>query len=187
VQLIALVLVFFGDSFSAGFGLKPEEAHPAIIQQRLGKSWQVINAGITGETTQQGLARLDRLLETKIDCFVLELGANDALRSLPIPQAEQYLQRIIDRVQTRYPRAIIVLEGLRAPLDHGELYDESFARIYPRLARRNGLPFVPFLLEGVADHPELLQADGVHPTAAGQKILADNVWKVLQPLLKSSM
>lgn len=179
-------LVFFGDSLTAGYGLDQEEAFPALIQRRIaatGKSWRVVNAGLSGETTAGGRRRLDWILRQPVDLLVLELGANDGLRGIPLTETRANLQAMIDRVRAANPRATVVLAGMQMPVNMGPDYTRDFARIFPELAEANHLPLIPFLLEGVGGSPELNQADGIHPTVEGHRIVADNVWKVLSPLL----
>jgi len=183
----AKTIVFFGDSLTAGYGLNdPAQAFPALIQQKIdaaGLPYHVVNAGLSGETTAGGLSRVDWILQQPADLFVLELGGNDALRGLPVDQARANLQGIIDRVRTRYPGVKIVLAGMEAPRNLGDDYVRAFAAIYRELAVKNKLALIPFLLEGIGGHPELNQADGIHPTAEGHAMVAETVWKVLQPLL----
>jgi acyl-CoA thioesterase-1 len=179
-------IVCFGDSLTAGYGVDPDEAFPALLQQKIiaaGLPYRVVNAGLSGETTAGGLRRVDWILRGKADVFVLELGANDALRGLPIREMRENLQGIIDRVRARSPEARIVLAGMEAPRNLGDAYTRAFSDLYRELAASNHLALIPFLLEGVAGRPELNQADGIHPTAAGHAIVAATVWQVLSPLL----
>lgn len=179
-------LLFFGDSLTAGYGVDPGEAFPALIADRIeksGRDWRVVNAGLSGETSAGGLRRLDWILRQPIDIFVLELGANDGLRGIPPDLTFANLQKIIDRVKDARPGCRIVLAGMRMPTNMGEAYTEAFAAIYPALAKKNDVSFVPFLLEGVGGVPALNQADGIHPTAEGHRKIADTVWRVLAPLL----
>ncbi|MFN4255771.1 MAG: arylesterase [Saprospiraceae bacterium] len=179
-------IVFFGNSLTAAFGLSPEQGFPALIQQKIdaaGLPYTCVNAGLSGETTAGGSKRVDWVLRQPVDVFVLELGGNDALRGLPIEESKKNLQAIIDQVKAKYPACKIVLAGMLAPPNMGEKYTRDFAAMYPAVAKANGLPLIPFLLEGVGGDAKLNQADGIHPTAEGQKIVAENVWKVLQPLL----
>jgi acyl-CoA thioesterase-1 len=179
-------LVFFGDSLTAGLGVDPDEAYPALIQHKIdaaGKPWRVVNAGLSGETTAGGLRRLDWVLRQPVDMMVLELGANDGLRGIRPEVTRANLQAIIDRIHAHDARIRIVLAGMRVPTNLGPDFTAAFAAIYPGLAATNHLPLIPFLLEGVGGHPDLNQADGMHPTAAGHVKVAENVWKVLAPLL----
>jgi acyl-CoA thioesterase I len=180
-------LVFFGDSLTAGYGLDdPDEAYPALIQQKIDGArlpWHVVNAGLSGDTTAGGLRRLDWVLKQKTDMIVLALGANDGLRGVRVDATTTNLRAIIERIRGQRPETIIVLAGMKIPTNLGPEYTKAFADIYPALAREYKLPLIPFLLEGVGGHPELNQADGLHPTTEGQKIVAKTVWAVLKPLL----
>lgn len=180
------VILFFGDSLTAGYGLSVEQAFPTLIEQKLnkeGKPCKVISAGLSGETSAGGLSRIDWLLREPIDIFVLELGANDGLRGLPLDQTEKNLQAIIDKVKTKYPKTKIVIAGMMVPPNLGNAYTEKFKNIFPTLAKKNKATLVPFLLQGVAGNEKLNQADGIHPTAEGHKIVAENVYKVLKQIL----
>ena len=181
-------LLFFGDSLTAGFGIDPSQAFPALIQEKInaqGWKFHAINAGVSGETTAGGRRRIDWVLQRPIDVFVLELGANDGLRGLPIEEAKQNLQAIIDRVQQKNPRVKIVIVGMQVPTNLGRDYTSRFREIFPELAKGNNAALVPFLLDRVAAIPDLNLPDGIHPTPAGHKIVADNVWTVLEPVLQS--
>jgi acyl-CoA thioesterase-1 len=177
-------ILFFGDSLTAGYGLDdPSNAFPGVIQRKIDSlklPYAVINAGVSGETTAGGLARIDWILKQKIDVFVLELGANDGLRGIDVTETTKNLQSIIDKVKARYPSAKIVLTGMQVPPSMGSNYITSFKNLFPALAEKNKIALVPFLLAGVGGNPKLNQADGIHPTAEGAKIVADNVWKVLK-------
>lgn len=179
-------LVFFGDSLTAGYGVDPDEAYPALIQRKIdeaGRPWRVVNAGLSGETTAGGMRRLDWVLRQPVDLIVIELGANDGLRGLKPEVTRANLQSIIDRIRDRDPQAGIILAGMRIPTNLGPEYTGAFAAIYPELAGKNHVPLIPFLLEGVGGRPELNQGDGIHPTAEGHVRVAETVWKVLLPLL----
>ncbi|MES1194541.1 MAG: arylesterase, partial [Opitutus sp.] len=163
-----------------------DEAFPALIQERLnaaGKAWRVVNAGLSGETTAGGLRRLDWILKQPVDIFVLELGGNDGLRGILPESSRANLQAMITRIRERYPNVKLVLAGMQMPAHMGADYTRQFAAMYPDLARENRLTLIPFLLEGVGGVPGLNQGDGIHPTAAGHKIVAETVWRALQPLL----
>jgi len=180
----ARTVAFLGDSLTAGYGLDPEEAYPALIQARLkdqGLDWEVVNAGVSGDTTAGGLRRLDWLFRQRIDVLFLCLGANDGMRGLSVAAAEQNLRAIVDRAQRK--GITVVLAGVQIPENYGADYRKQFGAIFPRLAREKKLAYLPFLLEGVAMRPELNQGDRIHPNAAGQRIVAENVWRVLEPLL----
>lgn len=181
------VILFFGNSLTAGMGLDPNEAFPAVIQQRLDSlnlPYTVVNAGLSGETTAAGKNRINWVLNQKVDVFVLELGANDGLRGIPLEETRSNLQTIIDKVRSKNPDTKIVLAGMQIPPNMGQEYTSEFREIFPDLAAKNNAALIPFLLEDVAGIPTLNQADGIHPTIEGQKIVAhQNVWPVLEPLL----
>lgn len=180
-------ILFFGDSLTAGYGLSPEEAFPALTEKLLiknGKSVKVVNAGLSGETSAGGLSRLDWILKQPVEVFVLELGANDGLRGLPLDQTKKNLQSIIDKVKTKYPQTKIVLAGMMVPPNMGNEYTNQFQKIFPELAKKNNATLIPFLLNGVAGDSKLNQADGIHPNIEGHKIVANTVSKIIEPLLK---
>jgi acyl-CoA thioesterase-1 len=174
-------ILFFGDSLTAGYGLSPDQAFPALIGKMLndkGIETKVINAGLSGETSAGGLSRIDWVLRQPVDVFVLELGPNDGLRGLPLDQTEKNLQAIIDKVKAKYPGARIVV-----PPNMGPEYADNFKAIFPRLATKNKATLIPFLLENVAGIESLNLADRIHPNAEGHKIVANNVIKAIEPLL----
>lgn len=176
------VILFFGDSLTAGYGLDETEAFPALIQQKvdsLDLPYKVVNAGVSGETTAGGKGRIDWVLKQHIDVFVLELGANDGLRGIPVAETERNLQYITDKVKEKYPNVRIILTGMMVPPNMGEQYAKDFKNIFPKIANKNSMSFMPFLLEGVAGDRKLNQGDGIHPTAEGHKIIANNMWPVL--------
>ena len=180
------VILFYGNSLTAGMGLDPEQAFPNIIQQKLKnihKDYLVVNAGLSGETSAGGLSRIDWVLQQKIDIFVLELGANDGLRGLPLESTRQNLQGIIDKVKQKYPEVKVLVAGMMVPPNMGADYTAEFVKIFPELAKNNKAGLIPFLLEGVAGNPDLNLPDGIHPNAEGHQIVADNVWKTLTLLL----
>ncbi|HTF19201.1 MAG TPA: arylesterase [Chryseolinea sp.] len=180
------VILFYGDSLTAGYGLSTEEAFPAIVDKTLnqkGKAVKVINAGLSGETSAGGLSRLEWVLRQPIDIFVLELGANDGLRGLPLEETRKNLQTIIDQVKKKYPSVNIVVAGMLVPPNMGPDYAASFQKIFPDLAKKNSAGLIPFLLQGVAGNEKLNNADGIHPNVEGHKIVANNVLKVVEPLL----
>lgn len=179
-------IVFFGDSLTSGYGLDPDEAYPALIQQRIdaaGLPWRVVNAGLSGETTAGGLRRLDWIMRQRIDLFVLELGGNDGLRGTAPETTRANLKEIIERVRARYPECRVVLAGMQVPPNMGAAYADVFAEIYPGVARETGAILIPFLLENVGGVPRLNLPDGIHPTAEGHTMVAETVWKILSPLL----
>lgn len=179
-------ILFFGNSLTAGYGLEPNEAFTALLQRRIdsiGLHYTTINAGVSGETTAGGNGRIDWILKSPVDVFVLELGANDGLRGIPVTETRKNLQAIIDKVKAKYPQAKLVLAGMMVPPNMGATYSTDFRNIYPELASKNNMVLIPFLLEGVGGVPLLNQDDGIHPNAAGEKIVAENIWKVLQKVL----
>lgn len=181
-------IVVFGDSLTAGYGLEDvEDAYPGLLQQKIDSlqlGYTVINSGISGETTAGGKNRIDWVLNQKPSVFILELGANDCLRGVPLTETKMNLQYIIDAVKTKYPSTKIVLAGMQIPPNFGQDYTNEFKNIFPALAQKNQVALIPFLLENVGGIPSLNQSDGIHPTAKGHKILAENVWEVLAPILK---
>jgi acyl-CoA thioesterase I len=181
-------ILVFGDSLSAAHGLRPEQGWVALLIERLraqGYEYQVINASVSGETTTGGLARLPRELRlTHPGILILELGANDALRGLPLDLARQRLAHMIRLAETAGAR--VLLAGLLIPPNYGPRYTRQFADMYPSLARQLHAALVPFLLKGVALDPQLMQQDGLHPNARGEPLVLDNVWRYLQPMLKKS-
>ena len=180
-------ILFFGNSLTAGYGLDDiSESFPSLIQDKIDSlhlDYTTINGGVSGETSAGGNSRIDFLLKQRIDVFVLELGANDGLRGISPNETIKNLQSIIDKVKTKYPEAKLVLLGMQVPPNLGKDYTNRFKEIYPNLAAKNNMALVPFLLEGVGGVASLNQADGIHPTAAGDKIVAENVWKVLKDVL----
>src|ERR687891_1048544 len=182
------MILFLGDSITAGYGLDLSEAFPGLIQKKIdAKGWnfKVVNAGQSGDTSAGGLGRLDWLLKNRIDVLVLELGANDGLRGLSVEAMKKNLQAIIDRTKERYSEAKIVIAGMKVPPNMGAEYSRKFEAAFTDLAKKNNAPFIPFVLEGVGGTRELNLPDGIHPTAKGHEIVAANVWKVLEPVLRS--
>jgi acyl-CoA thioesterase-1 len=180
-------ILFLGDSITAGYGLDLNQAYPGLIQKKIeAKGWnfKVVNAGQSGDTSAGGLTRLDWLLKNRVDVLVLELGANDGLRGLSTEQMRKNLQAIIDRTKERYPEAKIVIAGMKVPPNMGGDYGRRFEAAFADLAKKNKAVFVPFILEGVGGMQELNLSDGIHPTAKGHEIVANNVWKVLEPVLR---
>ncbi|MGA2748715.1 MAG: arylesterase [Verrucomicrobiota bacterium] len=180
-------VLVLGDSLAAGLGVDPAQAFPALLENKIqaaGLAFTVVNAGISGDTTADGLARLNWLLRRKIDVLIVELGGNDGLRGLPPATTESNLQAIIDQAREKYPRIQFVIAGMKMPPNMGQDYDRAFAKIFPDIAKKCHAALIPFLLEGVGGDPHLNQPDGIHPTPDGHKIVADNVWKVLRPLLE---
>ncbi len=183
----APVVVFLGTSLTAGLGLDDSEGYPALIQEKIdsaGLAFRVINAGVSGETSAGGLRRLDWLLQQPLHVLVIELGANDALRGQELAATRANLQQIIDRTRSAYPAVQILIAGMQAPPNLGAKYTREFREMFPALARRNRAALIPFLLDGVAAVPALNQADGMHPNEEGERIVAENVWRVLEPILR---
>lgn len=180
-------VLFLGTSLTAGYGVGPDSAFPGLIAARIdsaGLPFRVINAGISGETSAGGLARLDWSLQDSIAVLVLELGANDGLRGLPVEQMRANLDTILGRTRTRYPDVEIVIAGMEAPPNLGREYTGAFRSTFRDLAREYDAALVPFLLEGVAAEPSLNQSDRIHPNPAGHRVLAEHVWKTLAPILE---
>jgi len=180
-------ILVFGDSLSDGFTLQRSQAYPALLAKKLdaaGLNFQVTNASASGGTTQGGLERLPPHLNHRIDIFILELGINDAFRALPVEQIQNNLQQIIDNVKTRNPNVRVVIAGMQLPNYATDDYVSAFGKMFGELAAKNGAALVPYLLERVAGDPSLNLADGIHPNAAGQKILAENVWRVLESIAR---
>ena len=178
-------IVFLGDSLTAGLGLPREQAVPSLIQERLraeGFAYEVVNAGVSGDTSAGGLSRLDWSLEGDVAILVIELGANDGLRGLPVSQLKRNLSEIITRAQQR--GVAVVLTGMEAPPNYGVAYTSEFRRVFRDLADQYDVAFVPFFLEGVAGIPSLNNSDGMHPNTAGARIIAETVWRALKPVLE---
>jgi len=182
-------ILFFGDSLTAGLGVQKEQAFPALIQEKIRAKnlpFDVINAGLSGDTSAGGLARLDWVLQRKIDVLVLALGANDGLRGLPVAMMKTNLQAIIDRMKATNSQVKIVIAGMQMPPNLGGEYATSFQAAFVELAQTNDAALIPFLLEGVGGHADLNQPDQIHPTPAGHKVIAENVWRILAPRLTKS-
>ena len=185
-----ITIVALGDSLTAGYGLSRKQAYPALIGEKMreaGYEFEVVNAGWSGDTTAGGLRRLPEVLRArkKIDIFILELGINDAFRGVTIEQMRANLQGIIDQVRSRHPGVAIVVAGMQLPLYSSDDYVAAFGEMFRALAEKNRAALIPYLLEGVGGNPEMNQLDRVHPNAAGQRIMADNVWRVLEPILRT--
>jgi len=173
-------MIFFGDSLTAGYGLdEPSLAFPGLIQAKLDSAnlgYEVVNAGVSGETSSGGVERIDWILTKPVDVFILELGANDGLRGIPIESTTKNLQTIIDKVKSKNAEAKIILAGMQVPPNMGQRYSSGFKSMFAELATKNNIELIPFLLEGVGGETKLNQADGIHPTVEGHKIVAENVW-----------
>ncbi len=179
-------ILCFGNSITAGYGLDPDLAYPKVLEQILkdkGHNYRVINAGLSGETSAGGLTRIDWVLQNKIDVFILELGANDGLRGLPLIQTKSNLQSIIQKVVKKYPEAQIVIAGMMVPPNMGQDYASEFSYVFNELATEYDALLIPFLLDGVGGNPELNISDGIHPNIEGHKIVAQNVYNVLKEVL----
>ena len=179
------VIVALGDSLTAGFGVLPDEAYPALLAERLrreGYAYRVVNAGVSGDTTAAALRRVDWVLRSQPAIVIVALGANDGLRHQSVTAMHDNLAAIVRRL--RAAGAAVLLTGMHVPPNYGPEYARSFAAVFPEVARTTGVPLVPFLLDGVAGDPRLNQPDGIHPTAAGQRIIADKLWPYVKPLLQ---
>jgi acyl-CoA thioesterase-1 len=182
-------ILFLGTSLTAGYGLDPEQAYPALIQKKIdsaGFDYRVINAGVSGETSAGALRRVDWLLQQPVSVLVVETGANDGLRGLSPDSLRSNIQAIFDRARRLQPSAQLVLLGMQVPPNYGRSYSQQFRSLYPEVAESNGAVLVPFLLEEVGGVNALNQPDGVHPTAEGQRRMAETVWRVLEPVLRNS-
>ena len=178
-------IVVLGDSLTAGLGLAPDEAYPHLLQQRLtgeGLDYEVVNAGVSGDTSAGGLSRLEWSLDGDVRVLIVALGGNDALRGLPTEELDRNLSQIIERAQGK--KITVVLAGMESPPNYGDQYARAFHSVYPALAKKYRIALVPFLLQGVGGIAGLNQADGIHPTAAGARIVADNVWTTLKPIVE---
>jgi acyl-CoA thioesterase-1 len=178
------VLVSFGDSLTAGRGVEPGQNYPSQLQRKLdaeGYQYRVVNAGVSGDTSAQGLDRLAIIRDLRPSIVIVELGANDGLRGIPVEATRQNLDTIV--TQLKADGAEVVLAGMALPPNYGSSYTGEFRRMFPELARRHKIALVPFLLQGVAGHPELNQDDGIHPTGRGYSTVVENVWPVLRPML----
>lgn len=181
-------ILFFGDSITAGYGIDKEDAFPALIQQKIDSldwSFKAVNGGSSGETSAGGLTRIDWVLRQPVSVFVLELGGNDGLRGIDLDVTKENLQDIIDKVEDKYPDAKIIITGMQVPPNLGSDYTTRFKEIYPELAEENNTELIPYFLDELGGDSELMQSDGIHPTEEGHQLLAEKVWEVLKPVLKS--
>lgn len=179
-------ILFFGDSITAGLGVDKSQAFPALIQQKVdsaGLNYEVINGGLSGETSAGGLRRIDWVLQRTIDVFILELGGNDGLRGIELSSTKDNLQKIIEKVQQKYPDVKIILAGMQVPPNLGQEYTSEFENMYPELADENDLPLIPMILDKIGGNENLIQGDGIHPTPEGHQVIAENVWDKLEPRL----
>lgn len=182
-----MTVLFYGNSLTAGYGVDPDKAFPQLVQLKidgLGWPFRVINGGVGGETSAGGLSRIDWVLQNRPDVFILELGGNDGLRGVDPRVTRRNLRAIIRRVRERYPATKIILAGMQAPPNMGQRFVTEFREIYPELAESERVSLIPFILEGVGGIAELNQPDGIHPTAEGHAIMAELVWKALEPVLR---
>jgi acyl-CoA thioesterase-1 len=181
-------ILCFGDSITAGYGLEDSnDAFPALLQEKIDSldlNYVVVNSGLSGETTAGGKSRIDWVLNQDIDIFLLELGANDGLRGVPLSEIRANLQAIINTVEEKSPNTKIILAGMQLPPNMGQKYTTEFRELYAEIAEANDLAFIPFILKDVGGIAELNQSDGIHPTVEGHKIVANTVWEVLKPMLK---
>ncbi|MEM9858658.1 MAG: arylesterase [Bacteroidota bacterium] len=176
-------IVFFGDSITAGYGLSKEQAFPALIETKLNEgteAYEILNAGLSGETSAGGLSRIDWILKKPVDVFVLELGANDGLRGLPLASTKENLQNIINKVKKKNPEVVIVIAGMMVPPNLGNAYTNEFQQIFPALAKDNNAILIPFILDGVAGDEKLNLPDGIHPNVEGHQIIANNITPIIR-------
>jgi acyl-CoA thioesterase-1 len=181
-------VLILGDSISAGFGVEPDEAYPALLQRKVEAAhlpFVVQNAGVSGDTSAGGLRRIDWVLKKPIDVLVLELGGNDGLRGLPLAQTRTNLQLIIQKARDKYPNLRVIVAGMQMPPNMGEDYQKEFENIFPELAKKNKADLIPFILEGVGGRDDLNQPDRIHPNAEGHQKVAETVWTVLKPVLEA--
>jgi acyl-CoA thioesterase-1 len=179
-------LVILGDSIAAGYGLDPDQAYPALLQEKIDQAhlpYHVVNGGQSGDTTAGGLRRISWYLKQPIDTLLIELGGNDGLRGTDPAETEKNLQAIIDKTKAQYPAARIVIAGMQMPASMGQDYARRYREVFVNVAKKNNATLIPFLLEGVGGRAELNQPDRIHPTAEGHKIVAETIWKVIEPLL----
>jgi acyl-CoA thioesterase-1 len=181
-------ILILGDSIAAGFGLEPEQAFPALLQDKIdaaGLNWKVINGGVSGDTTAGGLRRIDWLLKQKIDVLLIELAGNDGLRGITPAETRKNLFGIVEKAKSKYPDVRVIISGMQMPPNMGEEYTKEYSAVFPAVAKQANAALIPFLLENVGGHPELNQADRIHPTPEGHKIVAENVWTILRGVLQS--
>jgi len=181
-------IIFFGNSLTAGYGLDPSDAFPALIQKRLdslGLYFTVVNAGLSGETTAAGVNRVDWVIgQQPVDVFVLELGGNDGLRGIPVQETQKNLLSIIEKVRTKHPNAIVILAGMMIPPNMGSTYSKDFQAVFPAVAKQANVKLIPFILENVGGEKELNLPDGIHPTEEGHKLVMENVWTMLKDVVQ---
>lgn len=188
-ELDRKTIVVLGDSIAAGYGVEASEAFPSLLQERIAKKaypYEVVNAGVSGDTTASGVRRMPWLLQRRIDVLLIELGGNDGLRGIAPEETKSNLEKIIVLARAKYPEIKIVLAGMQMPQNMGADYTSQFKEIFPTVAREKGARLIPFVLEGVGGKADLNQDDRIHPNPAGHKIVAENIWKVLEPLLEEN-
>ncbi|MEQ8578440.1 MAG: arylesterase [Balneola sp.] len=181
-------ILFFGDSISAGYGIQPQQAFPAVIQDKidsLGLNYEVINGGLSGETSAGGLRRINWVLQRDIDIMILELGGNDGLRGIDLSSTKDNLQQIIDRAKAKNPEIEIIIAGMQVPPNLGTDYTKEFQDLYPELAEKNNLTLIPLILDKVGGRDEFMQPDQIHPNVKGHKVVAETVWETLAPILNN--
>lgn len=180
-------ILIFGDSIAAGYGIEPQQAFPALIQNKIdsaGMNYEVINGGLSGETSAGGLRRISWVLQRDIDVMVLELGGNDGLRGIDLSSTKENLQQIIDKALAKNPNMEIIIAGMQVPPNLGTDYTKEFQELYPDLAKKNNLPIIPLILDKVGGRDQFMQPDQIHPNAEGHQIVAKTVWSILKPILK---
>ena len=180
------LILFFGNSLSAGYGIEAEDSFPGLVAARIDSldlEYKVINGGLSGETTASGLSRLDWFLEEKPSIFILELGGNDGLRGIDLAETKKNLKAIIQLVRNKYPDTKILLAGMQIPPNMGQEYTTNFQKLYPQVAEEEDVELIPFLLEGVAGEPDLNLPDGIHPTEEGHQIVFENIWPFIEKML----
>lgn len=181
-------IVFFGNSLTAGFGIEPSHAFPALIQNRLdslGMHYTVINAGLSGETTASGVNRVDWVIgQQPVDVFILELGGNDGLRGIPVEETQKNLLAIIEKVRAKHPGAQIIMAGIMVPPNMGPKYSKDFMAVFPAVAQQARVKLIPFILQNVGGEKELNLEDGIHPTPEGHKLVMENVWSLLKEVVR---
>ena len=182
-------ILIFGDSITAGLGVEPQQAFPALIQSKidsLGLNYNVINGGLSGETSAGGLRRIDWVLQREVDIMILELGGNDGLRGIELSSTKENLQEIINKSKSKYPEIEILIAGMQVPPKLGTEYTKEFVEIYPSLAKENSLPLIPMILDKVGGNSDLMQSDQIHPNVEGHRVVAEEIWGYLQPLLQKN-
>lgn len=181
-------ILIFGDSITAGYGIDPSRAFPAVLQEKidsLSLNYTVINGGLSGETSAGGLRRINWVLQRKVDVMILELGGNDGLRGIDLSSTKQNLQQIVERAKAKYPDMKIIIAGMQVPPNLGIEYTREFQTLYPDLAEKNNLQLIPTILDKVGGYDEYMQADQIHPNVEGHRIVADTIWDSLYPIIRN--